>query len=749
MGSYEKPQALSSGLSQGLAEFGQQSASLEMFQGALYNVPMPTFLHADDGEILFVNRAWTDISGYALEDIPTMSIWLEKACGQHKELLIPAIDRLYELDARLDEGEDYITTKNGAVRTWYFSSAPAGKLSDGRRLVVTTAVDMTESDRAKELLWEYTLSQSVLGKITQQIQSTLELSEVLNIAATEVRQLFRADRVIILQDQPDDAVVTVHAESADSNLLPMLNDCFEDPWCSNEQYAQGKAHTTFKTGDAHPSGASAFLSQHKIQVAIAAPIVQESHRWGTLCICQHFSIPSWKPFLIEFVEQLTAQIAIAIQQSELHQRIQQLNVSLEQQVQERTAQLQQALNFEALLRRIGDRVRDSLDEQQILKTAADEMLEHLDLDECCITTYRSDAKAQAVYYNVSGTDVENLCPAAYKTYFHNFRFNQSPSRSLQFCPTALALPELRHTTSVLACSLINQKMTLGHFWLLRPNATPFSPSEISLVEQIGNYCAMAIYQARQYGASQQQVIKLTELSRLKDDFLSTVSHELRTPLTNIEMAIQMLAITLKNHEALSESPQIQRYFGILRSECTREIDLVNDLLDLQRLEAGGKALKPITLDLHCWLPQLLNSFQERAQMSNQTLRFDLPETPCKIVCDEATFRRIVVELLNNACKYTPAGENITVAVQLEPETVQLQVANFGVEIPELELAHIFERFYRGHHRDRWKQRGTGLGLALIKDLVALLSGDIHVVSQANETVFTVRLPLFLPGAANE
>lgn len=730
---------LSDGLSQGLAEFRKQFESLEVFEGALYSVPMPTFLHAEDGEILFLNHAWIELSGYTLDDIPTMSVWLEKACNQHQALLTPAINRLYELEAILDEGEDYITTKSGAVRTWYFSSAPAGKLPDGRRLVITTAVDLTESDRAKELLWEYTLSQSVLGTITQQMQSTLKLPEVLNIVVTEVRQLFGADRVVVFQSEGNGCQAVVRAESADSNLLSMLDACFEDPWDTDKNYAQGKACITSGPDD---SGSSLcqFLKKYQIQAAIAAPVMQDDVRWGTLCICQHFGAPSWRPFLVEFIEQLTVQIAIAIRHSELHHQVQQLNVALEQQVQERTAELQRALDFESLLRQFTSRVRDSLDEAHILRTSAAEIVNQLSLTDCAITKYDATAGTTALCYGPNSAHDDRRCPAHYADYFSNLRFDLAAGEALQFCPTSLGPYGVQHPATILVCPIINQKNTLGHFWLVRPGTT-FSPIEISLVEQITDYCSMALHQARLYQASQEQVVKLTELSQVKDDFLSTVSHELRTPLTNIEMAIQLLAIGLEKTQVLAESPQMQRYFQILRSECAREIDLVNDLLDLQRLEAGVKTLQPVTLEINHWLPQLLNSFQERAQAANQTLALDLPETSCTITCDEATFKRIVVELLNNACKYTPAGERITVSVTLEPKTLQLQVANSGVEISKHDLEHIFERFYRGHQQSRWKQRGTGLGLALIKELIDVLSGEIRAASHSNETTFTVRLPL--------
>jgi signal transduction histidine kinase len=103
--------------------------------------------------------------------------------------------------------------------------------------------------------------------------------------------------------------------------------------------------------------------------------------------------------------------------------------------------------------------------------------------------------------------------------------------------------------------------------------------------------------------------------------------------------------------------------------------------------------------------------------------------------------RILTELVGNACKYTPAGEMITVAAQVQAEQLQLQVSNSGVELATEELSHIFEKFYRIPRHDPWRYGGTGLGLAVVKQLVEHLGGHIEAVSGGNQLVFTVNLPL--------
>ncbi len=140
-------------------------------------------------------------------------------------------------------------------------------------------------------------------------------------------------------------------------------------------------------------------------------------------------------------------------------------------------------------------------------------------------------------------------------------------------------------------------------------------------------------------------------------------------------------------------------------------------------------------------PQLVEPFGERAHNRQQTLLFDIPADLPPFVSNPASLERIVAELLNNACKYTPPGEKITLAARTQNGVMQLQVSNFGVEIPAHELPRIFDKFYRVPSTDPWKQGGTGLGLALVQKLTEHLGGCIWVESASLKTCFTVELPI--------
>lgn len=264
---------------------------------------------------------------------------------------------------------------------------------------------------------------------------------------------------------------------------------------------------------------------------------------------------------------------------------------------------------------------------------------------------------------------------------------------------------------------------------------------------------------RQVQERTSKVEELQQLNILKDDFLSTVSHELRTPLANMKMAIHMLKI-------VPDSERGKKYLEILESECMRETNLINDLLDLQRLESSAAPIPLENLDLLEWLPNIINPFYSRTQQRNQILNVAYYPYLKAIKTNSNSLERVLAELLNNACKYTPNGGEIFLGIhyqglsnwqELTPEsknkrkkkkqdipltssaisdTLQIVIRN-QAEIPEEELPRIFEKFYRVPNADPWKQGGTGLGLALVQKLVAQLGGTVQVESIQNFTTFTI------------
>ncbi|KYC41063.1 hybrid sensor histidine kinase/response regulator [Scytonema hofmannii PCC 7110] len=265
-----------------------------------------------------------------------------------------------------------------------------------------------------------------------------------------------------------------------------------------------------------------------------------------------------------------------------------------------------------------------------------------------------------------------------------------------------------------------------------------------------------------------QIAELQRLNKLKEEFLTVTSHEMRTPLSNIITAISLLENLLDRQGILqSEATSIERCLSILRYESERELDLVDDLLTIRLLDADIYRYELTSVQLQYWLPHCVESFQNLAQSQQQTLTIEVPRDLPSLMTDLPTLTRIVSELLNNACKYTPCGENITVTARLADNTntqssyLQILISNSGVEIPEQERDRIFEPFYQLPQSQTTEPINifdlsnqtpssqlkpnscTGLGLALVKKLVNFLQGSIEVTNTQGWTIFTVQLPLTL------
>ncbi len=428
---------------------------------------------------------------------------------------------------------------------------------------------------------------------------------------------------------------------------------------------------------------------------------------------------------------------------------------LEKDLDQAMELLQKSLEFDAMLKRITDRVRDSLDEAQIMQAAVRELTLVLGASCCNAAIYDLGRGTSTICYEYAVSIPASQGRVAQMDNFPELYSQLLNGNYFQFC--SVVPNPVRGRVAMLACPIQDDQGVLGDLWLINHCDYAFSDSEIRLVQQTANQCAIAIRQARLYQKAQAQVRELEKLNVLKDDFLSTVSHELRTPMANMRLAIQMLEVALSKDglvpnlgdeevtAAIEEmfgrlTGKTNRYLQILRNECEREISLINDLLDLQQLDYGSQSLSLVEIRLQDWLPQAVEPFYERARNRQQKLEVHVPAKLPLLVSDRANLGRIVAELLNNACKYTPAGETISLSVVQKTKLLEIKVANSGIEIPPHELPRIFDKFYRVPSADPWKQGGTGLGLALVQRLASLLGGSVHVDSKNRLTCFTISLP---------
>lgn len=420
----------------------------------------------------------------------------------------------------------------------------------------------------------------------------------------------------------------------------------------------------------------------------------------------------------------------------------QTRLQVEDKLKKRTEQLEQTLKYRESLRRIQEKIRDSLDESQILQRATQELVELLAVEGCQLELYDPDKKTVTIFYEYSNglSTFKGICrrledfPELYR------QLLQKTPLQLSSNLNSFSSPQDNFTN--LVCPIFenhSKKGILGNLWLSRSPEQIFTELEIQLVQQVANQCAIAIRQARLYEAAQQQVQELEKLNRLKNDFLKTISHELRSPMSSLQLSVQTIEKLLEQ-ECKERSPLFTKVLNIFRQACQRQKQLVDDLLSLCYIDAKAEVLVNEWIDLQIWIPEIVQLFSEQARIQKQHLIVDLPPQLPHLKSDISTLERIVRELLNNACKYTPSGEKIIISAEADSQKIILSITNTGVEIPSKEQELIFAQFYRIPNNDPWQHGGTGLGLTLVKKLVEILNISIELISKNHQTTFSLKFP---------
>lgn len=609
--------------------------------------------------------------------------------------------------------------------------------SSGNLLVGGIGFDITAQVQTQTTLETLNRKEQTLNRVIQTIRNSIEIQPIFATAAREIADLLQTQRVSIVQYFPGEKLwrrVVEHLQDPEK-YAPICQDIPDE---NNPIADRLKRGETICVNDAQSlqDDVNRSLAQHYPGAWLLVPLPIGSAVWGCLTLQRARSLSPWQDWELDFIRTVSEQLAIGLQQAQLYEQMQSLNLALEQQVQERTGQLQQALILEAALKRITDKVRDSLDERQILQTAVSELGRLLNVAACDTALYDLEQRTSTIAHEYVVDQSLAACGAIVQmTDYSDLYAQLLQGEYLYFC--AFDTPHvhpLHARVPLLACPIVDDQQVLGDLWLSKRQGEEFNELEIRLVQQVANQCAIALRQSRLYQAAQSQVDELARLHQLKDDFLSSVSHELRTPMYSIKLAVDMLEC------CLNEPRSSERYMQILRDECDRETALIDNLLDLSRLEAKTEPVLLTTIALRPWLLHLADAFIERTCQQQQILQFDLPADLPRLTVDFSHLDRILTELLHNACKYTPLGESIVLMARADENQVQICVKNSGVEIPIVEHTRIFDKFYRIPSSDPWKHGGTGLGLALVKRRVELIGGSIAVDSKSGWTSFVVTLP---------
>jgi PAS domain S-box-containing protein len=306
--------------------------------------------------------------------------------------------------------------------------------------------------------------------------------------------------------------------------------------------------------------------------------------------------------------------------------------------------------------------------------------------------------------------------------------------------------------SYVAFPLLREGRWVASLWASDDKPRLWTKEEVSLLQTVGERTWTAIEKLRAE-AERERLLKSVQESRdaaekanqLKDEFLATLSHELRNPL-NVILGYSELLLRMREIE---KSPRLIQMGEALRRNAQSQSQLINDLLDLSRLQRGKISLNQETVSLAAIIDNAVETVRTDAAAKRIDIRVNATDQLLLVDGDRLRLQQIAWNILNNAVKFTPAGGSIEIGLRSEDEQAVLRVTDTGQGIDPSFLPHVFEMFRQADGSNRRRHGGLGIGLALVRQLVQLHGGTINAESDGANTgsSFTVRLPLLHEAAS--
>jgi signal transduction histidine kinase len=293
--------------------------------------------------------------------------------------------------------------------------------------------------------------------------------------------------------------------------------------------------------------------------------------------------------------------------------------------------------------------------------------------------------------------------------------------------------------TVLAVPLLREGIPIGVLNVTRSIVRPFTDKQIELVETFADQAVIAIENVRLFDEIQDKSRQLAEASERKSQFLASMSHELRTPLNAIIGLTEMMVTNAACFGTDKALEPLRR----VNAAGTHLLSLINEVLDLSKIEAGKLDLNPESIDLTRLIDEVIGTAGQLAEKNKNRLIVEAQEAVGALNADPMRLKQILLNLLSNACKFTKEGE---VALRVRKvadghDWVDLAVADTGIGLTAEQQAKLFQDFTQADSLTARRYGGTGLGLALSRKLARMMGGDVTVTSESGKgSVFTVRLP---------
>ena len=657
--------------------------------------------------------------------------------------------------------------------------------------------DITDRKQAEQIILQQANRETLLRGITQRIRQSLELPVIFDTACQEIQQLLQCDRVGIFKFYPESnfddgefVAESVVDEFSSAMEVPIHDHCFGENYAA--AYAQGRVQVVNDIDNAGLTDCHRdVLAQFQIRANLVIPLLCGNNLWGLVCIHQCANTRQWQEHEINLIQQIANQLAIAIQQASLYEQLQD-ELLIRQQSQWKIAQ---QLREQQTLATITNKIRESLSVKEILAVVTQQVKDVLSGDRVIVFQLFDNGNSQIVEESVH-SNFPNLKALNWE--------NEVWSQEILDCywqGKPRIVPDVMNDiwteclveysiegqikSKIIAPILLESHISENHRWIATDGskklwgvlvvhacAEPreWQDSEAQLLQQIANQLAIAIQQASLYEQIQADlsIRKQTEIqllkvndellraTKLKDEFLANMSHELRTPLNSI----LGLSNVLGEQVLGSLNERQTKAIGTVESSGEHLLSLINDILDLSKISSGMMELNIESVSVKNLCDSSLVFVKQQAFQKQVQINSNIPKNINKINVEERRIRQVLINLLTNAVKFTPSQGQVNLLVAVGggdtwqgeatiPQRIKLmnspmivfQVVDTGIGIAPNDLQRLFQPFVQVSSSLNRQYEGTGLGLALVKQIVELHGGQVMAESDIGKgSCFSVALP---------